>query len=60
MEHPVHGPMEVVNNPVRLSKTPLAPLQAAAQLGQHTEDVLLEQGYTQAEISRFKDEGVIA
>lgn len=60
LDHPVHGHMEVVNNPIRLSKTPLAPLQASAQLGQHTEEILLEHEYTQDEIARFKDEGVIA
>jgi crotonobetainyl-CoA:carnitine CoA-transferase CaiB-like acyl-CoA transferase len=59
MEHPVHGTMSVVNNPVRLGRTPLAPLRAAAQLGQHTEEVLLAHGYTWDDIARFKDEGVI-
>jgi crotonobetainyl-CoA:carnitine CoA-transferase CaiB-like acyl-CoA transferase len=59
LEHPVHGRMDVVNSPVRLSKTPLAPLQASAQLGQHTEEALLAYGYTWDDIARFKDEGVI-
>jgi crotonobetainyl-CoA:carnitine CoA-transferase CaiB-like acyl-CoA transferase len=59
MDHPVHGRMKVVNNPLRLSRTPLAPPQAAAQLGQHTEEVLLAHGYTWDDIARFKDEGVI-
>lgn len=60
MDHPDHGQMEVVNNPIRLSKTPLAPLQPAASLGRHTEAVLLAHGYTQADINRFRDEGAIA
>jgi formyl-CoA transferase len=60
MHHPEHGRMEVVNNPIRLSKTQLAPLQPAAPLGQHTAAVLLAHGYTQADIDRFRDEGAIA
>jgi crotonobetainyl-CoA:carnitine CoA-transferase CaiB-like acyl-CoA transferase len=59
LDHPVHGRMEVVNNPVRLSHTPLAPLRASAQLGEHTAEVLLAHGYTQSEITRWRNEGVI-
>jgi crotonobetainyl-CoA:carnitine CoA-transferase CaiB-like acyl-CoA transferase len=60
MQHPEHGRIEVVNNPIRLGKTPLAPPQASAPLGRHTEEVLLEHGYTRDEIARFREEGVIA
>ena len=60
LDHPVHGQMEVVNNPIRLSTTPLAPLQASAQIGQHTDEVLLAHGYTQDEIAQLKDEGIVA
>ena len=60
MDHPEHGRMEVVNNPIRLSKTPLVPLQPAAPLGQHTTAVLLAHGYTQEEINRFRDDVAIA
>lgn len=60
MEHPRHGRMEVVNNPVRLSQTPLAPPQAAAQLGQHTEEVLLAHGYSREDLARFRQDGIIA
>jgi crotonobetainyl-CoA:carnitine CoA-transferase CaiB-like acyl-CoA transferase len=60
MQHPDHGRIEVVNNPIRLGKTPLAPLRASAPLGQHTEEVLLAHGYTRDDIARFRDEGVIA
>ena len=42
MDHPVHGRMDVVSNPIRLSKTRLVPPQASAVLGQHTDEVLHE------------------
>ena len=58
--HPIAGPVQVVGIPVRLSETPGQLRQAAPQLGQHTEEVLLEiGGYSWDEIGRFKEEGVI-
>jgi len=32
----------------------------APEFGQHTEEVLLEYGYSWEDIARFKDEGAIA
>ena len=60
MHHPVHGCIEVVNNPIRLSKTKIAPPQAAAEFGQNTETILLEHGYSWDDITRFKERSVIA
>ncbi len=59
MDHPEHGRMEVVNNPIRLSKTPLSSLQASAVLGQHTEAVLQDHDYTADEIANLKANGII-
>jgi crotonobetainyl-CoA:carnitine CoA-transferase CaiB-like acyl-CoA transferase len=59
MEHPEHGRMEVVNNPVRLSKTPPALPQASPVLGQHTEAVLRAHGYTPDDIEALRNQGII-
>ncbi|MDD5039203.1 MAG: CoA transferase [Dehalococcoidales bacterium] len=59
-EHPTYGRIEVVANPVKLSKTPETIRLPAPEFGQHTEEVLLEYGYTWDDISRFKELGVIA
>lgn len=32
----------------------------APEFGQHTEEILLEYGYTWEDIARFKQEGIIA
>jgi len=32
----------------------------APELGQHTEEILLEHGYTWQDIARFKEQGIIA
>ena len=59
LDHPTHGRIEVVANPVKLSKS-LGVIMPAPEFGQHTEEVLLEQGYTWEDIERFKQQGIIA
>ena len=59
VEHPAHGPIRLVANPVKLSKAPAEVKSPAPEMGQHTEEVLLENGYTWEDIARFKDDGVI-
>jgi len=59
-DHPTHGRMELVANPIKLSQTPATVRIPAPELGQHTEEVLLEYGYTWEDIQRFKEQGVIA
>jgi crotonobetainyl-CoA:carnitine CoA-transferase CaiB-like acyl-CoA transferase len=51
--------MEVVSNPIRLSKTPLASPQASAVLGQHTDAILQAHGYTPDEIVELRTHGII-
>ena len=59
-DHPTYGSIELVANPIKLSKCPAAVKMPSPGFGQHTEEVLLEYGYTWEDISRFKEEGVIA
>lgn len=58
-EHPTYGRIEVVANPIKLSQTPAIQRMPAPELGQHTEEVLLEYGYTWGDIGRLKDQGII-
>jgi len=53
------GETKVVAPPVRFSATPAAPAADPPELGQHTEEVLLEIGYSWDDIGRFRDGGVI-
>jgi crotonobetainyl-CoA:carnitine CoA-transferase CaiB-like acyl-CoA transferase len=56
--HDVDGET-VVANPVRFSDTPGAPPVLPPELGQHTEEVLLELGYRWDDIDKLSSEGVI-
>ena len=47
-----------VGVPIRMSETPLAPGAVAPDLGQHTDAILREVGYTDKEIATFREEGV--
>ena len=59
-DHPAYGPIEIVANPMHLSKTPAAVRRPAPEFGQHTEEILLEYDYTWEDIVQFKEQGVIA
>jgi CoA:oxalate CoA-transferase len=51
--------VDVVAVPVAFSDTPGRPPSTAPELGQHTEEVLLELGYTWDDIGRFQAAGAI-
>ena len=61
--HPTLGDIKMLGLPYRFTKTPGvvggSQHRAAPGLGQHNEEVLLELGYTQDDIVRFKQKAVI-
>lgn len=57
--HPVLGDVKVPGMPFSLSKMETSPRTKAPELGEHTEEVLLELGYGWDDIVQMKDEGVI-
>ena len=58
-EHPAFGPIKVTGMPYKFGKTPAKLTRAAPELGQHTEEILLESGYTAQDIARLKEEEVL-
>ena len=58
-DHPTLGPVKVCNHPLIYSETPAEVWREAPELGQHTEEVLLEAGYDWSGIERLRDAGVI-
>lgn len=60
IDHPTAGRCKVVGIASHFSRTPVAITQPAPQLGQHTEEVLLELGgYSWEEIAGLKEQGAI-
>jgi crotonobetainyl-CoA:carnitine CoA-transferase CaiB-like acyl-CoA transferase len=55
VEHPLAGPMQVVGFPWKFSETPASAAPAAPELGQHTEAILLDAGYTWEQISALRE-----
>jgi crotonobetainyl-CoA:carnitine CoA-transferase CaiB-like acyl-CoA transferase len=53
------GEVAVVPPPVRFGETPARPGALAPELGQHTEEVLLESGYSWDDIGNLRELGVI-
>lgn len=54
---PDGGKQAVPGGPIRFSATPLRPSAIPPELGQHTEEVLLEAGFTWEEIAALRDAG---
>ena len=59
IDHPTHGAVEYIDTPVKFSKSQVGVRGPAPELGQHTEEVLLEAGYDWDEIARLREDAVI-
>jgi crotonobetainyl-CoA:carnitine CoA-transferase CaiB-like acyl-CoA transferase len=59
VDHPENGKIKLVASPVVFSENPASLRTSAPEIGQHTEEILLELGYSWEDVSRFKEEGAI-
>jgi len=59
-DHPTLGRIQTLGTPVKLSETPLTPGRPAPMLGQHTDEILDEAGFTAAEIAELRRVGAVA
>jgi formyl-CoA transferase len=57
--HPKLGKMKLINQAVKLSRTPARLATATPERGEHTEELLGELGYDAAAIQRLRNAGVI-
>lgn len=57
--HPTRGEIKMLGVPVKLKKTPGHPQGPAPLLGQHSEEILRELGYTSEEIIEMDSQGIV-
>ena len=57
--HPSRGKVRGISSPIKFSETPASIRHSAPELGQHTEEILLEFGYNWDQINRLRDDKVI-
>jgi crotonobetainyl-CoA:carnitine CoA-transferase CaiB-like acyl-CoA transferase len=58
-DHPRHGPVRMINNPIKLSKTPAKVTSRAPDLGEHTDQIMRELGYSGQDIADLRKTGII-
>jgi crotonobetainyl-CoA:carnitine CoA-transferase CaiB-like acyl-CoA transferase len=58
-EHPLAGPIKLIGVPTKLSLTPGAVTLPPPTLGQHTAEILTALGYSQDEIAKLREQGII-
>jgi formyl-CoA transferase len=58
VDHPVRGKYLTVGNPIKMSDSPTV-VTRSPLLGEHTEEVLEQLGYSQAQIAALREERVI-
>jgi crotonobetainyl-CoA:carnitine CoA-transferase CaiB-like acyl-CoA transferase len=57
VDHPTRGEMELVGQPVRFHRTPWQLRSATPEMGEHTEAILTELGYSEADIKNLGESG---
>ena len=59
LSHEVLGPLRYVGLPFHLTDTPGSPQSPPPMAGEHTTEILTGLGFSQEEIAKLKEEGVI-
>jgi len=59
VEHPSGRKIKLIASPAKFSRTPGSIRTTAPEIGQHTEEVLLEMGYSRKDLGDLKDKRVI-
>jgi crotonobetainyl-CoA:carnitine CoA-transferase CaiB-like acyl-CoA transferase len=57
--HKKLGRLRLINQPVKLSRTPARLVAATPERGEHTEEVLIEIGFSADDVKGFKSKGIV-
>jgi len=60
VDHPLAGSLRLVASPMKLSATPVQYRRAPPLLGEHTDEVLRDLGWSDAQRAALRAHGVIA
>ena len=60
LEHPALGIVKSLATPVHLRETPLVYRRHPPRLGEHSDEVAAELGYSVAEVAQLRADGVLA
>ncbi len=58
-DHPTYGPIRLLSNPIKLSETPAENRCKAPDLGEHSDEILAELGYSEEKIEELRKAGII-
>ena len=58
-DHPSYGKIKLLNNPIKLSKAPAENRSKAPELGEHTDQILLDLGYSSEEIEKMRQNDIV-
>ncbi|MBI1942191.1 MAG: CoA transferase [Betaproteobacteria bacterium] len=53
------GRLRLVNQPVKLSRTPAKLVAASPERGEHNEEILVELGFNSQDVKKFRSEGIV-
>lgn len=59
VEHPTLGNIEILSQPVQMTRTPFQMRSAAPEPGEHTETILQELGFSSVQIANLRGKGAI-
>jgi formyl-CoA transferase len=59
VEHAQKGPIRVVAQPIKLTRTPAAVVSSQTALGQHNDEIYMKLGLSAQELAALKERNVI-
>ena len=59
VDHPRRGRMELVGQPVRFHRTPWRLRSASPEMGEHTDAILADLGYSESDIAALRESGAL-